>query len=185
MKLLLHICCGPCATALVESLRAEGHELSGFFYNPNLYPPAEQERRRAALRQFSESAALPVIWEEGGLPTYLKHVAFAPENRCFHCYRLRLDRTAERAAAEGFQLFSTTLLISPYQDLEAIKQAGELASRRHGAPFLFRDFRSLYRSSRERSRELGLYRQSYCGCFFSQLERARARAATPAGGGPQ
>ena len=177
MRLLLHICCGPCATALVEALRAEEYEVTGFFYNPNIYPIEEHERRKEALREFSRRAALPVIWgEEDGLPVYLKKVAFAARNRCFHCYGLRLRKTAEQAASQGFDLFTTTLLISPYQNLERLNRAGLVAARRHRVPFLFRDFRPCYRRSREQSRSLGLYRQSYCGCFFSQLDRARAEA---------
>ena len=178
MKLLLHVCCGPCVSGLVVALRQEGHELTGFFYNPNIHPAEEHERRREALARFSTMAGLPVIWEEEeGLPVYLKKVAFAGRARCFHCYGLRLRKTADRAAQLGFDHFTTTLLISPYQDLDRVKRAGEVAARRYCVPFLFRDFRHLYQHSRQQARTAGLYRQSYCGCFFSQLARERAKAA--------
>jgi hypothetical protein len=173
-KLLLHVCCGPCATATLDWLRAEvTKEITGLFYNPNIHPEAEYLRRRAGMEQVSQILELPLrcLGEEDGLVEYLQQVAFREAERCRVCYAMRLAQTAQQAAADNCEVFSTTLLISPYQNLEEIHQIGKALSKLWGPDFLFQDLRPYYPASRQKAKELGLYQQKYCGCIFSEMER--------------
>ncbi len=177
MRLLLHVCCGPCTSGALEWLRGEwrGGEITGFFYNPNIYPEGEYLLRREAMEKAGRLLELPVVWSggESGFGEYARQVPFWQPSpaRCKACYTMRLSLAARQAASGNFDAFSTTLLISPYQDLEAIRTVGETLSKTHGPDFIFHDLRPYYRLSRQRARELGLYRQKYCGCAFSELER--------------
>jgi hypothetical protein len=177
MKLLLHCCCGPCTTAVAEHFRARGDEVEGWFYNPNLYPEEEWERRREAFAEAAEAMGLATLASRRGeaFLDFLLALARSGGRRCEACYRLRLEATAREAARHGYDGFATTLVISPYQDLEAIRRIGEELGARHGVEFVFTDLRERYPESRARARELGLYQQKYCGCLFSALERAEGR----------
>ncbi len=175
MKILLHTCCAPCATFVVKSLREEGLEPTLFFYNPNIHPLAEYLLREEAVRAFAQKENLEVIYGEYGLRQFLREVVFREDNRCSICYYMRLSKTAQYAREQGFQLFTTTLLLSPYQKLETIRQIGEQLGKEFGISFLYRDFRFGYRESIRLSRELGLYRQKYCGCIYSEEEALRQR----------
>ena len=173
-KTLLHICCGPCATFTVNTLRAAGAVLTGYWYNPNIQPYSEHERRRESLARFAEQVDLPMIWHPGYEMTAFFHAVHGQEQfglRCRACYRLRLESTAPVAAQQGFEAFSTTLLISPYQNHELLARVAEEAAEAAGVPFAYYDFRPGYRESVRLSREMGLYRQPYCGCIFSEEER--------------
>lgn len=180
MKLLLHLCCGPCATGTLAWLREEmpAAELTGFFYNPNIHPVEEYQRRRQAMAQVGQALELPVVWagEEQGVFEYLQQVAFRAGGRCRACYAMRLAQAARQAVAANCDAFSTTLLISPYQDLADIHLIGRALGKHFGPDFLFHDLRPYYPLSRSRARELGLYQQKYCGCLFSELDREQARA---------
>jgi predicted adenine nucleotide alpha hydrolase (AANH) superfamily ATPase len=178
MRLLLHSCCGPCATVAAEHFRSRGDEVAGWFFNPNVHPEEERRRREEAFALAARAMALAVLPAGPGTSTrdFLLQVSRWGGKRCPACYHLRLEAAACKAAETGFEAFSTTLLISPYQDLEAIREIGWAAGEQHGVTFAFADLRSRYPESCERSRELGLYRQSYCGCLFSELERSRRRA---------
>lgn len=177
MNLLLHCCCGPCASAAAH-FRARGHEVTCLFFNPNLHPPDELLRRQRTFTQAARALDLPVLPgpPPSGLRTFLLALARQPGPRCHACYRLRLEAAASEAAARGFDAFSTTLLISPHQDLDALRSIGQALGARLGVPFFFADLRGEYPHSCERARELGLYRQNYCGCLFSLLERGARRA---------
>lgn len=180
MKLLLHICCAPCATATVDAWRADGAEVSGAYFNPNIHPFAEHERRLETLRQYAGGIGLPLLGEpEYNVAAWLRAVVGADEkpDRCRICFSQRLRYTARLAAAAGFDAFSTSLLISPWQEHEIIMEAGELAGAEAGVRFAYRDLRPEYRRSRELSQTAGLYRQKYCGCIYSEAEAARERAA--------
>lgn len=181
-RVLLHACCGPCTTAVLEALRADGREVTAFFYNPNLHPAAEYERRRAAMARVSAAMCLEVLWQhpQQGAQEYIRAVRGREGERCRACYQLRLEAAARQAAAGGFDAFTTTLAISPYQDLDLLGQVGQEAASRHHTHFLFQDFRPLYRRSRELAAQLALYRQDYCGCRFSLQERAARLAARQA-----
>lgn len=174
VKLLLHTCCAPCATYTLEHLREEGAEVSAFWFNPNIQPLEEHRKRLRTLHSFAQAQGLPVIetpiYE---FEKYFQAVVGKKEPRCEHCYYLRLSRVAETAAQQGYKAFSTTLLISPYQKHELIKEIGEHVGREKGVEFYYEDLRPGYYESRRVSRELNLYRQKYCGCIYSKLESFR------------
>ena len=141
-RLLLHICCAPCSVFCVDSLRAEGIEPAGFWFNPNIHPYQEYRARRDALADYAASIGLALtVRDDYGLRDFVRAVAGDLDRRCGHCYTCRLEETARYAAANGFTSFSTTLLVSPYQDHEGIRQAGEALAERCGVRFLYRDFR--------------------------------------------
>ncbi|MDR2134747.1 MAG: epoxyqueuosine reductase QueH [Treponema sp.] len=211
MNLLLHSCCAPCTVACAESLRAEGAGFRLFWYNPNIHPYTEYRNRRDTLVRFAAGENLDLdLADEYGLRLFLRGVTesgcametsvtaesaspgaetekdAAPRRRCLFCYRLRLEKTAARAAELGCGAFSTTLLISPYQDHEAVRETGEETARRYAIPFFYRDFRPLFRDGQAKAGERGLYMQKYCGCVFSEEERylQKSKARRSAAGAP-
>lgn len=172
MKLLLHTCCAPCLIYPAGRLLEEGHELTTFYYNPNIQPFSEFDRRRDAFIYYTQMKGLPVMEDAYDFQNYLRQVAFHEDERCRICYRMRMMKTAENAAFHGFEAFSTTLLVSPYQQHEDLAEAGREAAEVHGVEFLYQDFREGFREGRRIARELGIYRQKYCGCVYSEAERA-------------
>lgn len=178
---LLHICCAPCATFTVRWLRSLAAQVTGHWFNPNIHPFSEHQRRRETLERYAQEIALPVIWEEGyEAPAFFRavvgHEAF--RERCALCYRLRLERTARVAAERGFAFFSTTLLISPYQDQRALRQIGEELSARYGIKFYGENLRRGFAEHHRLAEEAGLYRQRYCGCLYSEWEALDRQAWT-------
>ena len=178
MKLLLHCCCAPCSVSCVSSLRAEQTEPHLFWYNPNIHPCTEYKSRRDCLNEFAKSEKLALTSvDEYGLREFLNEVysqnsdSIAHPQRCKKCYRMRLEKTAFFAKQEGFSAFSTTLLISPYQNHDEIKRAGEETAEKYGVEFLYRDFRPLFREGQTNARAANMYMQKYCGCVFSEEER--------------
>jgi predicted adenine nucleotide alpha hydrolase (AANH) superfamily ATPase len=187
MRLLFHCCCGPCSIASVESLIAEGITPTLFWYNPNIHPLTEYQSRRDALKKFSSDQKLPLIMlepqpsQEGegsplaeyGQELFMRSIGPETEmtGRCVICYRLRLEKTAAYAAEQGFDAFSTSLLISPYQMHETIQSLGEELAVKYNVAFLYRDFRPLFRKGQADARALGLYMQKYCGCIFPRDKR--------------
>jgi hypothetical protein len=172
MRILLHICCGPCATAVIEALKEGGHNVKGLFYNPNIHPYTEYERRLQALKKYAGDSGLDVIYKDQyEIEGFLRGVAFREVLRCRFCYHIRLLETAKVAKNEGCDLFTTTLLSSPYQDHNLIHEIGRSVSKEIGIPFHYQDFRPVYNRSIQLSKEFGLYRQSYCGCIYSEKER--------------
>ena len=149
-----------------------------YWYNPNIHPFTEYSSRRDSLSLFAEKNKLPLIIEDDyGLRSFVKAVengnCAGPTKaaRCAFCYRLRLGKAARLAAEEGYDAFSTTLLISPYQDHELLKQIGEEEAVNCGVKFFYRDFRPHFREGRQQAREAGYYMQKYCGCIYSEEER--------------
>jgi predicted adenine nucleotide alpha hydrolase (AANH) superfamily ATPase len=179
-RILLHACCGPCSLAVCEALRGSGHEVLGFFYNPNIHPSEEFQRRRQAMAQAAEALALPMLWRDDyELIPFLRRVVFHEQERCRICYEIRLGAAAEAAAAKGCDAFTSTLLVSPYQDQAVLREVGERAASAAGVRFLGDDFRPLFRDGHRRAKEMGLYCQSYCGCIYSEAEAvARRRKPT-------
>lgn len=172
MKVLLHTCCGPCSIHPLEVLRGEGHTVYGYYYNPNIHPYSEYRRRRETLEAYAGAQEWKVIFApDYPLETYFREVVYREGERCRFCYRMRLREAARMARRGKFDAFSTTLLVSPYQKHELILETGEAAGAEYGVPFLYRDFRGGYREAVHRSRALGMYRQQYCGCVFSEKER--------------
>ena len=177
MKLLLHTCCAPCSVYCIKSLRQEGIEPTVFWFNPNIHPYTEYKARRDTLRQYTSSIGVQAIFEENyGLREFCKNVVDDLNNRCVkYCYRIRLEQTAKYAKENGYDTFSTTLLISPYQNHEALKKIGEEMAEKYGLEFLYRDFRPGFRQGQAEAREIGLYMQKYCGCIFSEEMSSLAR----------
>jgi len=173
-SILLHTCCGPCSTYTVERLRQQGFEVTGFWYNPNIHPFSEHERRLESMESYAGSVGLPLLREEGyEMVQFLRLVAGreARPERCGLCYRMRLQRTAEVAAARGFDAFTTTLLISPHQNQDLLREIGADLAREHGVDFHFENFRRGWSERGRLTREHDLYRQQYCGCVYSEWER--------------
>jgi epoxyqueuosine reductase len=177
--LLLHICCGPCSIYSVQRLREQGWQVEGYWYNPNIHPYTEHTRRQESLRSFAPTVNLPIHWEPGyALADHLRAVAGREDSpdRCLACYRLRLEKAAMRAAERGIRAISTTLLISPYQNREALVGIGTEVAAMRGLAFHSENLRRGFAVSQLIAREMGLYRQRYCGCLFSARD-AEARAA--------
>jgi len=171
-KVLLHVCCGPCAIYTVNRLREEGFDVTAFWYNPNIHPFTEHQNRLKALETLAEVMGLPLIVSEGyEMIDYFRAVVGHEGQRCGDCFRLRLERAAVVAKERGFDAFTTTLLISPYQKHELLREVGEEVAREQGIDFYYEDFRPGFRESHRRSRELNLYHQKYCGCVYSEWER--------------
>ncbi|MEG1683370.1 MAG: epoxyqueuosine reductase QueH [Oscillospiraceae bacterium] len=171
-KVLLHCCCAPCSVFCIDSLRGEGIEPTAFWYNPNIHPYQEYKARRDTLEAYAPTIGMELlVREQYGLRDFVHMVADDLEHRCDKCYTCRLEETARTAAALGYPAFSTTLLISPYQDHQAIVAAGERLAIQYGVSFLYRDFRPGFREGQAKARELGFYMQKYCGCIFSEEER--------------
>ena len=170
MKLLMHTCCAPCSVYCIDSLREEGIEPTVYWFNPNIHPYMEYKARRDTLKEYTKSIGINAIFDENyGLRDFCKNVVNDLENRCVkYCYRIRLEQTAKYAKENGYDTFSTTLLISPYQNHEALKNIGQEMADRYGLTFLYRDFRPGFREGQAEARELGLYMQKYCGCVFSE-----------------
>ncbi|MEO0081551.1 MAG: epoxyqueuosine reductase QueH [candidate division WOR-3 bacterium] len=173
-KLLLHICCGPCATHVVRRL-SDQYELTGFFYNPNIAPEDEYLRRLVAVQELSAQWHVPVDVESYAHDRFLETVhglEDEPEGgrRCEACYRLRLEAAAAAARANDCAIVASTLTIGRNKKASVINAIGREACAAHGLRFLEADWKKQdgFRHSVELSRELGLYRQSYCGCEFSR-----------------
>jgi epoxyqueuosine reductase len=180
MRLLLHACCGPCLIEPLEEFSALADEFSIVFTNSNIHPVQEYERRRDVLLDYAETVGASVIelaYDPAGWVEAVGPLARSGAERCRACYRLRLGEAARYAAENGYDALATTLSVSPYQDHDAIRLEGEAAARQRGLAWLDRDFRDSYRDATRRSRELGMYRQNYCGCVLSDLEARQERAA--------
>lgn len=171
-KILLHTCCGPCTTYVNQWLASHDFEVRGFFYNPNIRPKEEYERRLLTMEHYATAVGLKVIYEPNDLQTEL--------GDCANCYSLRLKKTAQFAKDNGWDCFSTTLLVSPYQDHELLKKVGEQISLEVGVEFFYHDFREGFREGQRMAREMKLYRQKYCGCgadLIARKEKIYAQAS--------
>lgn len=170
MKLLLHTCCAPCSVYCIESLREEGIEPIIYWYNPNIHPYTEYKERRNTLKKYAEMIECKAIFEEDyGLKEFCKNVIKDLEHRCSdYCYKIRLEQTAKYAKENGYTAFTTTLLISPYQNHNELIRIGQEMAKKYNIEFLYRDFRPGFKDGQTKARELGLYMQKYCGCIFSE-----------------
>ncbi len=180
--ILVHACCASCSSYVLEHL-AETHEVTAFFFNPNIHPDTEHELRLAEMRSVCAGLGIPLV--AGDYPAERWRSAVDPfrdlperSERCWTCYRFRIEETAKKAAELGIPLFTTTLSVSPHKSHERIAAIGREAAAMHGVEFLAEDFKKKdgFKISVARSRERGLTRQDYCGCLMS-LEEARRRSA--------
>ena len=172
MKVLLHICCANCAIYPIKSMQEKGLEVMGFFYRHNIHPYTECLRRQEALEAYAEKLNLKVIYQEGyDLEGFIQNVAFRESERCNYCYHDRLRSTALLAKRGKFDYFSSTLLYSKHQNHELIRSMGESIGKSVGVPFLYHDYREGWKEGIECSKQMGLYRQHYCGCIYSEKER--------------
>ena len=172
MKTLLHICCAPCANQPIEMLRRDGFEVAGFWYNPNIHPFTEYRSRRNCVREYAQTIELPMFEQDQyALGPFVRDVAEDIAHRCVKCYEMRLFETAKQAKELGFDSFTASLFISPYQNHDLMRETAERAASQYGVVFLYRDFRPYFRAGQEKARELGFYIQKYCGCVFSEEER--------------
>ena len=184
-QLLLHACCAPCASYVLEYLSTY-FQITLFFYDPNIDPPEEYARRLAELERFCqeapfarEAAIYPAVYDPERFMAISQGLEETPEGgpRCAKCFRLRLEQTAIIAKAQGFDYFTTTLSISPHKNAQLLNQIGEELSECYGVSYLPSDFkkREGYKRSIALSQAYALYRQDYCGCRFSKAEADRRR----------
>ncbi|MCC8194270.1 MAG: epoxyqueuosine reductase QueH [Deltaproteobacteria bacterium] len=192
MRVLLHICCGPCAIMPVRALREDGHTVAGWFHNPNIHPLSEYLRRRQGAAQVADIHGIPLYFPENGpdnagkneydLVSWCRAALGYEGGRCLYCRESRFDAAAKAARDLGFDAFTSSLLYSRHQDHEGMRQAGEKAAAAWNVPFLYRDFRPFWQEGIKASKELGIYRQQYCGCAFSEEERYAGELAKAARG---
>jgi len=171
VKIALHVCCGVCAAGAASRLIEEGHQVSGFFYNPNIYPAAEFRRRLEVARRVAQELSFPLEapeYQPEEWESRAGHLPDEPEGgrRCDICYRLRLEQTARFSARTGADAFTTTLTVGPRKRAAVINAIGQEIG---GERFLARDFKKKegYRKAIELAKQWDLYRQHYCGCRYS------------------
>ena len=179
-RLLLHACCAPCSLEPAHLLVDEGFDPTICWTNPNIQPVEEHDRRLAELRRWCAEAGIPLIEAREDTALWERGVAASGardrERRCRACYALRLAEACRVAEAKGFSHIATTLAVSPYQLFDTCNDVLEHLAAAHGLTPVIRDFRPWYPEATRRSRELGMYRQQYCGCRFSAAEAALDRA---------
>lgn len=172
MKLLMHICCSNCCIYPLEIFHAKGIDVQGLWFNPNIHPFTEYAQRLHSLRELQNIWNFDIEYiDDYPLDHFLNSIVKTGTDRCVICYSLRLDRTASAAKKMNVRTFTTSLLASPYQKFDMIIKIGKEVGRKHGVTFYHDDFRSGWDISRNISREFRLYRQKYCGCIYSEMER--------------
>lgn len=186
-KLLLHSCCAPCSSYVLEYL-SKHFDITVLYYNPNIYPEKEyffreNEQERFINQVFSNDVKFKKEeYNPDEFYTAVKGLEGIKEGgeRCFKCYHLRLEKTAQIAKENNFDYFTTTLSISPYKNAEKLNEIGEALSEKYGVEYLVSDFKKKngYKRSTELSREYNIYRQDYCGCVFSKAEREAEKLQT-------
>ncbi len=173
-KVLLHTCCAPCTTYVYDNLRKSGFNVTGFFYNPNIHPYTEYEKRLLTMKLYAALANLKMVFVDlYDIENFFDIIFRKKDKKCLYCFILRLHKAAAFAKRRGYDCFSTTLLVSPYQKHDLIKEAGRLVAKKFGIDFLYKDFRKGYHLSRRMAGQMNLYRQKYCGCIYSERDRFR------------
>lgn len=175
MKLLLHLCCGPCACFPVKRLREMGIEAVGYFFNPNIHPYKEWQHRLETAKEFSKKVDMELRVDENYQLREFLNKALPAEKiengRCQMCYTWRLEEAAKFAKKNGFDAFTSSLFVSIYQQHDLMKETAEIIAKKVGINFFYEDFRLGWQEGIDISRKLELYRQPYCGCIFSEEER--------------
>ncbi len=183
-KILVHMCCGPCSIVPLKNILREEFEVHGFFFNPNIHPRAEFLKRLNGTKELAAHMGLHVLYDEeyravefirgliGSVDGRTDQDGKPPEGeRCSYCYSERLEATAKAAKAKGYEAFTSSLLYSKYQNHGEIIELAEGLSLKYGVDFFYRDFRDGWVEGIVESKEIGLYRQKYCGCIYSKIER--------------
>ena len=175
-KLLLHTCCAPCLIGTIPVIEQTesfvSSDISCFWYNPNIHPYTEYKSRFDSLNLYtSENNINLIVSDNYGLVEFTKNVIDNLKERCGYCYGVRIKETAKYAKEHGFDMFSTTLLVSPYQNHEKIKDTCEEYANVFDIGFLYADFRVNFKNGQKSAREKNIYMQKYCGCIFSEQER--------------
>ena len=174
MKLLLHSCCGPCSTYPIKVLREENIDITSFWFNTNIHPYTEYKARFDSYKKLMDMYDIPTIVKHEYDIIKFTRAVFEKENiRCRYCYESRMDIVAKTAKENGFDTFTTTLLVSPYQKHEMLVEVCENMAKKYGVKFYYKDFREGVREGQEIARELELYMQKYCGCIYSEEDRYR------------
>ena len=168
-RIFLHVCCGPCAEWPLTILFDAGISVTSFFYNPNIHPETEQARRLENVEKLMQMKGIPLFVQKSYLESDWVSGSWEGvyASRCEMCYSVRMEWAARAAKENGYSFFSTSLLVSPYQDFDGIVRAGSMAAEREGISFLPFDFRPGFRRGQQMARDDGLYLQKYCGCIFS------------------
>jgi len=170
-KILVHTCCANCLIYPLKILRDFDYEIHSFFYN-HIHPFTEFKRRLDTTIEYTKKMGINlIIKEKYELIDFIQNVAFREEKRCFYCYNSRLEATAKLAAKSNFEAFTTTLLYSKHQKHDLIKDICENLENRYGVKFFYFDFRKGWNEAIEEAKKMGLYRQNYCGCIYSEKER--------------
>ena len=177
--ILLHTCCAPCSTYVIKKLREEGYnDITSYWYNPNIHPYTEYKMRLEALEEYTKMVNVPLIVDyEYGVREFTKAVSNDVENRCGYCYSSRLERSVKYAKENGYDAFSTTLLVSPYQKHDLIIKVCEGLAKKYNIDFIYYDFRTGFREGQQMARDAGIYMQKYCGCIYSEEERYEKQIA--------
>lgn len=172
MKLLMHICCANCCLYPLKSLFSKNIEVKGLWFNPNIHPYTEYKNRLDALKKLQNGWDIDIEYiDKYGLKEFIKKIVNNEDNRCTLCYYMRLDECAKIAKKMGLDGFTTTLLVSPYQKFDIIINIGKELENKYSIIFYVEDFRKGWKEGLKMSKELGLYRQKYCGCIYSEMER--------------
>lgn len=167
-NILLHICCGPCSLYCIDDLKQNTSlEVTGYYANPNIHPYEELMRRRGSTISACKAKNIPLIAEDFYNIRQWKAWESSRAERCRMCYTVRAEMTAKKAAELGFEYYTSTLFVSPYQQHDLMKEIFEETGKKYGIKFLYRDFRKGFREGQQQARELGIYRQKYCGCIKS------------------
>ena len=170
-KLFMHVCCAPCFVAPYYKLKEE-FEINAFWYNPNIHPTLEYIFRRDCVREFVKKENINYIEiNEYGLLEFLENTLSNLSERCYYCYYKRLEVTAMTAKENGYDFFSTTLLYSKFQKHELIVEIANKIAAEYDIPFFYQDLRELWKEGIKLSKDKLMYRQQYCGCIFSEMER--------------
>lgn len=170
---LMHCCCGPCAEWPLYALREEGFEVTAYFFNPNIHPKAELDKRSESMVKMAEIHNLPLVIDDSYMEQAWRRMDQEKKStHCSFCYKMRLERTARYARDHGFSAITTSLLVSPYQDREKIHEIAEKLCQEYGLKYINRAFHEHFREGQKMAKDDGLYCQKYCACIFSLNETA-------------
>ena len=175
-RVLAHVCCAPCAVFAFPRLQVLFKEVVGLWYNPNIHPLVEYNRRLDSVKDWSRQSGTRVLYEEKyELKSFLRQIAFREEQRCVVCYYMRFRKVAAFARHGNFEYFTSTLLVSPHQNQDLMRKIACEAGKEYGVRPYLAASREGWKESRNVSHAMGLYHQQYCGCIYSEEERFSSR----------